>query len=149
MGTKSIVAFVVASVRRLKAQGAPDVVFLGYVHGTILEALFSHASVLVLPSSLEGLSITLLEGLGYGRCCLVSDIPPNLEAAAGNAVVLKPAVYTPLVALELGRMAQEAGVPDGARILTVNGQPVDSFRETIDHIAAWRPDRGSCRPAGR
>ena len=70
----------------LQRRAHAEVRFLGYVHGTILEALFSHAEVLVLPSSLEGLSITLLEGLGYGRCCLTSDIAPNVEAAAGNAV---------------------------------------------------------------
>jgi betaine-aldehyde dehydrogenase len=33
--------------------------------------------------------------------------------AAGNAVVLKPAEWTPLVALELGRILLEAGVPPG------------------------------------
>ncbi|MGE0735191.1 MAG: aldehyde dehydrogenase [Alphaproteobacteria bacterium] len=33
--------------------------------------------------------------------------------AAGNAVILKPAEVTPLVALELGRICLEAGVPEG------------------------------------
>ena len=33
--------------------------------------------------------------------------------AAGNAVVLKPAEVTPLLALELGRICEEAGVPKG------------------------------------
>ena len=33
--------------------------------------------------------------------------------AAGNTVVLKPAEQTPLTALRLARLAQEAGVPDG------------------------------------
>jgi betaine-aldehyde dehydrogenase len=33
--------------------------------------------------------------------------------AAGNAVILKPAEATPLVALELGSILQTAGVPDG------------------------------------
>lgn len=33
--------------------------------------------------------------------------------ACGNTVVLKPAEWTPLTALELGKICQEAGVPDG------------------------------------
>lgn len=33
--------------------------------------------------------------------------------AAGNTVVIKPAEDTPLTALYLGRLAQEAGIPDG------------------------------------
>src|SRR2546429_420651 len=33
--------------------------------------------------------------------------------AAGNAAILKPASYTPLTALELGRIALEAGLPEG------------------------------------
>ncbi len=33
--------------------------------------------------------------------------------AAGNSVVLKPASLTPLTALRLGQLAQEAGLPDG------------------------------------
>jgi betaine-aldehyde dehydrogenase len=33
--------------------------------------------------------------------------------AAGNAAILKPASYTPLTAIELGRIALEAGVPEG------------------------------------
>lgn len=33
--------------------------------------------------------------------------------AAGNAVVLKPAEVTPLIALELGRICEEAGLPPG------------------------------------
>jgi aldehyde dehydrogenase (NAD+) len=33
--------------------------------------------------------------------------------AAGNTVILKPASYTPLSSLELGRIALEAGVPEG------------------------------------
>jgi len=33
--------------------------------------------------------------------------------AAGNAAILKPASYTPLTALELGRIALQAGLPEG------------------------------------
>jgi glycosyltransferase involved in cell wall biosynthesis len=37
--------------------------------------------MVVQPSTMEGLSIALLEALSYGRCVLVSDIPENLEVA--------------------------------------------------------------------
>ncbi|MEZ4388300.1 MAG: glycosyltransferase family 4 protein [Candidatus Krumholzibacteriia bacterium] len=73
----------------LRERAHPEVRFLGFVHGELLEALFTHATLMVLPSTLEGLSITLLEGMGYGRPCLVSDIPPNLEAADGHAGVFR------------------------------------------------------------
>jgi aldehyde dehydrogenase (NAD+) len=33
--------------------------------------------------------------------------------AAGNSVILKPASYTPLTSVELGRICQEAGIPEG------------------------------------
>ncbi len=72
-------------VADLRAAAPPETVFVGYVHGAELEELFSNAAVMVLPSTIEGLSIALLEGMSYGRCCLVSDIPPNVEAAAGCA----------------------------------------------------------------
>jgi glycosyltransferase involved in cell wall biosynthesis len=72
---------------RLQEQAHPEVRFLGFVHGPLLEALFANASVMVLPSTIEGLSIALLEAMAHGRCCLVSDIPPNLEVAGGCCAV--------------------------------------------------------------
>jgi glycosyltransferase involved in cell wall biosynthesis len=54
---------------------------LDYVFGEALEELWSNAYCVVQPSTMEGLSIALLEALSYGRCVLVSDIPENLEVA--------------------------------------------------------------------
>lgn len=73
----------------LRRRATDGVLFPGYVHGPVLEALYAAAAVMVLPSTLEGLSISLLEAMSYGRCCLVSDIPPNLEAAAGHAATFR------------------------------------------------------------
>lgn len=67
----------------LRREAPPGVLFPGYVHGPLLEELYSGAGLMVLPSTLEGLSISLLEAMSYGCCCLVSDIPPNLEAGGG------------------------------------------------------------------
>ena len=38
---------------------------------------------------MEGLSIALLEAMSYGRCCLVSDIPENLEPMNGTGCSFK------------------------------------------------------------
>jgi glycosyltransferase involved in cell wall biosynthesis len=93
---------------RLRAHAHAEVRFLGFVHGPLLESLFANASVMVLPSTMEGLSITLLEAMSHGRCCLVSDIPPNLEAVAGCAAVF-PAGDAAGLRAELGALLRDAG----------------------------------------
>lgn len=63
------------SLKRLaKKKG---VVLAGFVKGRPLRELLSNASLFVLPSSHEGLPISLLEAMSYGRDVLVSDIPAN------------------------------------------------------------------------
>ena len=66
------------------ARGDDRIVFTGYVEGQLLAELFSNAYVYVQPSTVEGLSIALLEAISYSRCCLVSDIPENLEPLDGT-----------------------------------------------------------------
>lgn len=62
------------------ADNDPRILFPGFVEGRALQELFSNAAVYVQPSEIEGLSIALLEAMSYGNCCLVSDIPENMEA---------------------------------------------------------------------
>jgi glycosyltransferase involved in cell wall biosynthesis len=68
-----------AGLKQLAA-GDHRFIFPGFVSGTPLEELFSHAYLFCLPSTLEGLPIALLEAMSYGNCCVASDIPENLEA---------------------------------------------------------------------
>jgi len=69
---------------RERASGDGRILFTGYVTGAEKEELLSNAAAYVLPSDLEGLPIGLLEGMAYGRCCVASDIPENLEVIDGD-----------------------------------------------------------------
>ncbi len=67
-----------------------------------------------------GLDVTFLEPLGVVGVIVPWNFPMTIASwgfapalAAGNAVVLKPAEWTPLTAMRLGELALEAGLPDG------------------------------------
>jgi glycosyltransferase involved in cell wall biosynthesis len=65
--------------RRIVTRAERDsrVVLAGFRQGRALRELFSHCGVFVLPSSLEGQPIALLEALSYGVPVLASDLPEN------------------------------------------------------------------------
>jgi len=70
-------------VEKLKRHQSERILFLGFQTGKVLEELFSNAYLFVLPSRIEGLSISLLESMGHGNCVLTSDIPENVELVKG------------------------------------------------------------------
>jgi glycosyltransferase involved in cell wall biosynthesis len=72
--------------RSVQTLAASDrrVVMTGYVYGPILEELYTNASAFVLPSSVEGLPLTLLEAASYGTPIVASDIRPNLEVVGDD-----------------------------------------------------------------
>ncbi|HLM70620.1 MAG TPA: aldehyde dehydrogenase family protein [Thermoplasmata archaeon] len=72
----------------------------------------------------EPLGVTVhIAPWNYPLLLAVRSVAPAL--AAGNAVVLKPASLTPLTAVAFGRLAKEAGVPDGIlNIVPGNGSEV-------------------------
>ena len=64
---------------------------------------------------------------------LASDAQKLAPAlAAGTAVVLKPAAWTPLVSLEIGRLLLEAGVPGGL-VSVLPGSGLTTGQALIEH----------------
>ena len=68
------------------AQSDPRVLFTGFVNGEPLEELYSNCYAYVLPSDVEGMPMSLLEAMAYGRCCVTSDIPECADVLAGTGV---------------------------------------------------------------
>lgn len=67
-----------------RAEGDPRVLFTGFVTGEPLAELYSNAYCYVLPSDVEGMPMSLLEAMAYGRACVTSDIPECSDVLAGT-----------------------------------------------------------------
>ena len=74
---------------RAAAQGDNRIVFTGFVNGEPLGELYSNCYAYVLPSDVEGMPVSLLEAMAYGRCCVTSDIPECADVLAGNGVTFE------------------------------------------------------------
>ncbi len=79
-----------------------------------------------------GISVTFNEPIGVIGVITPWNFPMTIASwgfapalAAGNAVVLKPAEWTPLTSMRLGELALEAGLPEGLfQVITGKGSVV-------------------------
>jgi len=67
-----------------------NVVFTGAVYGDDKDALMRNAFAFCLPSTIEGLSIVLMEAMSFQVPIIASDIQANRELLFGNAIYVKP-----------------------------------------------------------
>jgi glycosyltransferase involved in cell wall biosynthesis len=61
----------------------PRIIFAGPLYGKEKSEAYSNALFFVLPSTIEGMPIVLLEAMSYGLCPLVSNIKENVEVIGG------------------------------------------------------------------
>jgi acyl-CoA reductase-like NAD-dependent aldehyde dehydrogenase len=86
-----------------------------------------------------GVDVTFREPLGIVGLITPWNFPLPIACwkvgpalAAGNTVVLKPAELTPLTALELGKLALEAGIPEGV-LNVLNGPGRTVGERLVEH----------------
>ena len=71
------------------AKDDPNIIFTGAIFGADKDTILRNAWVFCLPSSMEGLPISLLEGMSYGKVCIASDITANKEALGDSGIWVK------------------------------------------------------------
>jgi betaine-aldehyde dehydrogenase len=93
----------------------------------------------VTPSRGPYLSMSVYEPYGVVGAITPWNSPMTMEAqkvapalAAGNAVILKPSELTPSPALELGRIALEAGLPPGV-LNVLPGTGIGAGAKLVEH----------------
>lgn len=75
-------------LRRL-AIGDPRIIFTGLVEGKMKEELLSNAYLVVYPSLIGGLPLTILEAMGYRRCTLTSAVCDYYQIIKDYSVLFK------------------------------------------------------------
>lgn len=108
---------------------------------------------LATPEGLVGHSIR--QPFGVVGCIVPWNFPVSIASikvapalAAGNAVILKPSSYSPRTALELGRIAQEVGFPDGA-LNVITGLGEEAGAALAEHNGVGKISFTGSTAAGR
>lgn len=66
------------------------IIFTGAVYGLDKETLLKNCKVFCIPSTIEGLAITLLEAMSYAKPVIASNIEANKEGLGDNGIWVKP-----------------------------------------------------------
>jgi glyceraldehyde-3-phosphate dehydrogenase [NAD(P)+] len=129
--TSSATGEVMASLNRVKmTMEEARSVFGEYIPGDWSEDTMAKFA-LVVHEPLG--AIACITPFNYPLFSVVAKVIPAL--VSGNTVVTKPASDDPIVALLLGRVLQEAGIPDGAvNVITGQGARVGDRLVTQDKI---------------
>lgn len=114
-----------------QAAGDPSVTFLGEVDEDMLEQLYGNCYAYVLPSEVEGMSLSLLDGMAFGACVICSNIAPNLAVIGDAGLSFRVLDVADLRTKLIGIMAD----PDRAEELRIAARKRISEEFTWDRVA--------------
>lgn len=80
-------------VLKKMASDNKKIIFPGYVIGELKQSLIAHCHLFVLPSSVEGLPIALIEAMGYNRAVLIANLPQYKELVNNKRYLFKTKDY--------------------------------------------------------
>lgn len=85
-------------VKRLHdlAKNNTNIVFTGFLTGEALNELYTNAYCYVIPSKIEGMSMSLLEAMAYGNCVIGSDIEEIRSVINENGLLFKNGSWSDL-----------------------------------------------------
>lgn len=78
-------------LEEIKRKASEDnrIIMTGFVQGEELQELYSNCYLYCLPSDVEGMPISLLEAMSYGKNCLVSNIQENTQVCGEKGETFK------------------------------------------------------------
>lgn len=71
------------------AKTNPNIIFTGFLSGEALNELYTYAYSYVIPSKIEGMSMSLLEAMAYGNCVIGSSIEEIKSVIKDNGLIFK------------------------------------------------------------
>jgi len=135
----------VRSIREL-VDGDRRVEWVDYVYGSVLAELYANARAFVLPSSVEGLPLTLLEAASHATPVVASAIPPHVEVLGADGPgrrLFRPGDEDDLVAAMQRSLADPQVEQAGATVLADEivkkyrwDRAVDATEAVYERVAA-------------
>jgi glycosyltransferase involved in cell wall biosynthesis len=101
----------------LRESAGSKAIFTGWVDWLRTQELFSNAAAFVLPSAVEGLPLSLLEGMAHGVPCIASDIAANTEVLGEpSAGLVYPVGDVPALRATLQRVFDDPALAASLRL---------------------------------
>lgn len=125
-----------AYIDEVRRAAWPEVVFLGSVGREEMWELHGNCWAFVLPSVMEGLSISLLEAVSFGSCVVTTAIPENLEVVGDAALTFRPGDVEGLRAVLARVLGDPAVVAEHRRLAAEHARSQPGWDEVAERTEA-------------